>query len=424
MPGLDKVNNCYEFLQRNTTFNLSQFMQATSYSATTSKKYLGSQLALYVQKNGKVYEVVRELPRKDKFQKLLRQTSRPLNGEINLLIEKSMASALSAIAHYNSPYTQGKAASYIPQMFIAITSLVISAIKKYGFDNELYEKDAQGSILQVDGKNKIKNLIDLLKTYKSIPNIQLDDAEIKTFTSLLDLLRVVRNEIEHGSGVSYKLDILLDSKCHALLMNYERLLNREFDVSINSSLVFPLFISEKLSEEQKLAARSLQQKEYKAIKDIINTFNSALDKDVLANNFYDFKIWAIPKSSNRERNADISIEYVNIDDLSDEQKEKIERNFIAVREKTISEYRPSKFAEMVKNKIEKTVGKKILSFTSGYHLNKIIKVLKWSDNKEYRATNPTYKMDYYTEKARVELFRMIEQNAEEIVGYSKAKFSS
>lgn len=50
MPGLDKVNNCYEFLQRNTTFNLSQFMQATSYSATTSKKYLGSQLALYVQK--------------------------------------------------------------------------------------------------------------------------------------------------------------------------------------------------------------------------------------------------------------------------------------------------------------------------------------------------------------------------------------
>ena len=418
MPGLDKVNNCYEFLQRNTTFNLSQFMQATSYSATTSKKYLGSQLALYVQKNGKVYEVVRELPRKDKFQKLLRQTSRPLNGEINLLIEKSMASALSAIAHYNSPYTQGKAASYIPQMFIAITSLVISVIKKYGFDNELYEKDAQGSILLVDGKNKIKNLIDLLKTYKSIPNIQLDDTEIKTFTSLLDLLRVVRNEIEHGSGVSYKLDILLDSKCHALLMNYERLLNREFDVSINSSLVFPLFISEKLS------ARSLQQKEYKAIKDIINTFNSALDKDVLANNFYDFKIWAIPKSSNRERNADISIEYVNIDDLSDEQKEKIERNFIAVREKTISEYRPSKFAEMVKNKIEKTVGKKILSFTSGYHLNKIIKVLKWSDNKEYRATNPTYKMDYYTEKARVELFRMIEQNAEEIVGYSKAKFSS
>lgn len=130
MPGLDKVNNCYEFLQRNTTFNLSQFMQATSYSATTSKKYLGSQLALYVQKNGKVYEVVRELPRKDKFQKLLRQTSRPLNGEINLLIEKSMASALSAIAHYNSPYTQGKAASYIPQMFIAIMTLSFIDISK------------------------------------------------------------------------------------------------------------------------------------------------------------------------------------------------------------------------------------------------------------------------------------------------------
>lgn len=92
-----------------------------------------------------------------------------------------MASALSAIAHYNSPYTQGKAASYIPQMFIAITSLVISAIKKYGFDNELYEKDAQGSILQVDGKNKIKNLIDLLKTYKSIPNTVKQSFLLKLF---------------------------------------------------------------------------------------------------------------------------------------------------------------------------------------------------------------------------------------------------
>lgn len=42
-----------------------------------------------------------------------------------------MMQPLSAIAHYNSPYTQGKAVTYIPQMFIAITSAVIAILKKY-----------------------------------------------------------------------------------------------------------------------------------------------------------------------------------------------------------------------------------------------------------------------------------------------------
>ena len=76
---------------------------------------------------------------------------------------------------------------------------------------------------------------------------------------------------------------------------------------------------------------------------------------------------------------------------------------------------------MVKKKLEKHLNKKIKSFTSAYHLNNIVKILKWRDNKEYRATNPTYKMDYYTEKARVELFKLIQENPTDILSKSKAK---
>ena len=46
MSRMNKVNNCYEFLQTNNNFNLQQFIQATTYSLATAKKYLGSQLAL------------------------------------------------------------------------------------------------------------------------------------------------------------------------------------------------------------------------------------------------------------------------------------------------------------------------------------------------------------------------------------------
>lgn len=194
--------------------------------------------------------------------------------------------------------------------------------------------------------------------YQNIPNIKLTSLETRTLASLVDVMRKIRNEIEHGSGLGYKLDLLLDSKCHALLLNYELLLNKELDESINNNLAFPLFVSEKLSEEQKSAAKSVQQKEYKIIKDIISTYNTTLDTDILSNNFYDFKIYAIPKSSSKERSSDVSVEYINIDELSEEQKKEIERNIIAVREKTVLEHLPQKFADAIKQKIEKVSSKK------------------------------------------------------------------
>lgn len=421
MPGLDKVNQCYTFLKTHDTFTLDEFIQATSYSISTAEKYLGSQLALYVQKNAGNYVVLRDLPERDNFKKLFKQTSRIKNNEISILIEKSKNSALSAIAHYNSPYTQGKAVIYIPQMFIAITSAFIAILKKYK-NNDLYEKDVNGVIIQVDGKNKIKYLIDLIKVYQNIPNIKLTSLEIRTFLSLVDVMRKIRNEIEHGSGLGYKLDLLLDSKCHALLLNYELLLNKELGESINSNLAFPLFVSEKLSEEQKNAAKSVQQKEYKIIKDIISTYNTTLDTDILANNFYDFKIYAIPKSSSKERNSDVSVEYINIDELNEEQKKEIERNIIAVREKTVLEHLPQKFAEAIKQKIEKISSKKLKSYTAAYHLSKLMNELGWKSNREYRTTNKTYGRDYYTEKARVELFKKIDEDYENIVRLSKAQF--
>lgn len=298
MPNLDRVNLCYDFLRANDTFTLSEFIQATSYSTSTAEKYLGSQLALYVQKNAGNYTILRNLPERDNFRKHFKQTSRIKNNEISILIDKSKNSALSAIAHYNSPYTQGKAVTYIPQMFIAITSAVIAILKKYK-NNDLYEKDVNGIVVQVDGKNKIKYLIDLIKVYQNIPNIKL--------TSL-------------------------------------------------------------------------------------------------------------------ERSSDVSVEYINIDELSEEQKKEIERNIIAVREKTVLEHLPQKFADAIKQKIEKVSSKKISSYIASYHLSTLMKKLGWKSNKEYRTTNKTYGRDYYTEKARVELFKKIDEDYESIVRLSNAHF--
>lgn len=161
---------------------------------------------------------------------------------------------------------------------------------------------------------------------------------------------------------------------------------------------------------------------YKIIKDIISTYNTTLDTDILSNNFYDFKIYAIPKSSSKERSSDVSVEYINIDELSEEQKKEIERNIIAVREKTVLEHLPQKFADAIKQKIEKVSSKKISSYIASYHLSTLMKKLGWKSNKEYRTTNKTYGRDYYTEKARVELFKKIDEDYESIVRLSNAHF--
>lgn len=238
MPNLDRVNLCYDFLRANDTFTLSEFIQATSYSTSTAEKYLGSQLALYVQKNAGNYTILRNLPERDNFRKHFKQTSRIKNNEIS----------------------------------------------------------------------------------------------------------------------------------------------------------------------------------------IISTYNTTLDTDILSNNFYDFKIYAIPKSSSKERSSDVSVEYINIDELSEEQKKEIERNIIAVREKTVLEHLPQKFADAIKQKIEKVSSKKISSYIASYHLSTLMKKLGWKSNKEYRTTNKTYGRDYYTEKARVELFKKIDEDYESIVRLSNAHF--
>jgi len=51
-----------------------------------------------------------------------------------------------------------------------------------------------------------------------------------------------------------------------------------------------------------------------------------------------------------------------------------------------------------------------------------MKKLGWKSNKEYRTTNKTYGRDYYTEKARVELFKKIDEDYESIVRLSNAHF--
>lgn len=59
--------------------------------------------------------------------------------------------------------------------------------------------------------------------------------------------------------------------------------------------------------------------------------------------------------------------------------------------------------------------KKISSYIASYHLSTLMKKLGWKSNKEYRTTNKTYGRDYYTEKARVELFKKIDEDYESIV---------
>lgn len=330
MPNTNKIQNCFIFLRANATFGLNAFIDNTGYSLKTSKKYLSSQLAQYVEKNGDNYSIINVPDNYSNFEKSFKQTSRIKNTDILKIVKKSQSLMLAAIHHYNNPYSDAKAAVFIPQAYISFNSLFLAIIKKYKKESEIYEIDAteQHTILQ-NGKKKTKDISELIKIYKSINHKKLTELECDIILALIEIVRLFRNEIEHGSDIM--IDLLLSSKCHALLLNYELLLNREFDESINNNLVFPLFCSEKISAEQKISAKIIQEKEYRNIKDILTTYNASLSPEILNSNLYDFKIYAFPKFTTKEKKADITVEFLDLKDLNEDQKEKLSDELIKIK---------------------------------------------------------------------------------------------
>ncbi len=238
---------------------------------------------------------------------------------------KAREAALAAVQHYNNPTTVFRSDNYIVLMTIAFTSLFQSVFERDGVDYTVYDRKTGNAKTVAGGKPMLWDVIQSAKHYEEVPNSPVVEN--------IGFLRRIRNEIEHRGFRITGIDVDLCGHCQAMLMNFESILVNEFTpyYSLKTSLALPLHLSGDRPAQTVESTRDVHRKEYEELKSVMNQFHANLEDDVLSDPSFCFRVWLIPKSANRAKSSDMSIEFVRVDDCTPEQREQLENAIVAFK---------------------------------------------------------------------------------------------
>lgn len=354
----------YDELMRSKDLGIikkDNILNATGWKEVTFKTYYSKKLDKKIlekidDNNYKIINI--EKYDKESFLRLMSQKQeknetpflKSLNPVTDALLQKARESATLAIDIYNRPLTKFKTEGYIAMMTIAWTSLFHSIFEEEKIDYYHYNKD--GSITEIDGEKKYIDLSECIKRTSDI-----NEAAKQNLIFLIGL----RNKIEHR--VVPSLDVQVCGECQSCLMNFEKLLSLKFGnyYSIGENLSIPLQLTN-FSEENLIKARKeFQTNNYDEIKEYIYNFRESLDNNIYNSMDYCFKVYLIPKIANRVSSSDMSIEFLKMTDLTQEEKNNVSNAITLIKEKQVpvlnlNNYKPLKVCEEVSKKIGKVIG--------------------------------------------------------------------
>lgn len=249
------------------------------------------------------------------------------------LIGKSRESAILAVDIYNKPATKFRSFGFIVLMNIAWTSLFHAIFERQRI-KYFYKKNESNRYIYVDGVKKAWDLSNCLKEYFKDQNPPSRE-NLNFFIGL-------RNQIEHRFLPALDLEVF--GECQALLLNYEKLLTQEFgeDFSLGESLSFPLQLLTTKPEWRNRVLKQIQSKEYETIKEYIDRFRFSLNEDIWDSSEYNFKVFLLPKIGNKQRSADIAVEFIQYDPNKPEEMEKYRKVVAFIKEKQIPVVNPGK----------------------------------------------------------------------------------
>ena len=150
----------------------------------------------------------------------------------------------------------------------------------------------------------------------------------------LEFLLGLRNKIEHRDLP--QLDQILYGECQAALMNLEDYLIREFGdrYGLEESLSLSLQFSRTRPPEQKRAIGALAGGA-RTVMDYIERFQGGLNDQILNDHGYSYRVFLVPKVANRENAADTAVEFLHIDEADEEQKARLKRLNVLIKDKHI-----------------------------------------------------------------------------------------
>jgi hypothetical protein len=252
--------------------------------------------------------------------------SRGLPYNVKQSFEKSRDSALLAIETYNKPAIKFRSGGYIVLMVISWTSL---------FHAIFFRKKIK-PFRREEGSTRFKtlendycywNLDECLKEYFK------SDTQ-NPIRSNLEFFIPLRNKIEHKSLPEIDPDLF--AECQALLLNYDKILEKEFglDYCIRESLSFSLQL---FPSSRNLAEAVKSNPDAKKVKDFINKYRSSLTTDILESGQYSFKAFLLQVANHKSADA-LPIQFVRYDDLTEEEKRNVNRiaALVKVKERPVS----------------------------------------------------------------------------------------
>ena len=246
-------------------------------------------------------------------------------------LEKCKSATLAAVEAYNKPGPRFRTAQYLVMIVIAWTALYHAIF--YGRRRRpWYRKKGSGSgrgirYQKIDGEPKHWDLSECIKQYYGPDN----PPERRNLEFLIGL----RNKIEHRHLP--ELDPSLYGECQAALLNLEELLTATFGGkhALTDQLAVSLQFSQVVPPEKKVAARRLATSAAKTVQEYVEKFRGGLPSNVLNSMKYSFNVFLVPKVANRESTADASVEFVNVDEASPEEVERLGKLNVLIREKQI-----------------------------------------------------------------------------------------
>jgi len=256
-----------------------------------------------------------------------------LPRKVKELIEKSRESAILAVDIYNKPATKFRSYGFIVLINIAWISLFHAIFERLRI-KYFYKKNNSNRYIRVDGQKKAWVLNKCINEYFKDQNSPMRE-NLRFFIGL-------RNQIEHRFLPALDLDIF--GECQALLLNYERILTQEFgeDYSLGESLAIPLQLLTVDSKWRNKILKEIQSREYEVIKEYIDTFRYSLEEAVWDSSEYNFKIFLVPKLGNKQRSADIAVEFIPYDKDNLKEMEKYKKVAAFIKEKQVPVVNPGK----------------------------------------------------------------------------------
>ncbi|MEK6706279.1 MAG: DUF3644 domain-containing protein [Bdellovibrionota bacterium] len=268
---------------------------------------------------------------------------------------KSRASAIAAVSAYNRPGADFRTHQFIVFITMAWTALFHAIFYKQG-KKPWYKKkkltSIRGRYIRVDGEPKHWDLSECLNQYFGGNH----PPERKNLEFLIGL----RNKIEHRHLP--ELDATLYGECQAALMNLEDFLASTFGDKyyLSEQLAMSLQFSRITPAEKKKAAQKLVTGIAKDVAVYVEKFRGGLPSLILDDQRYSFSVFLVPKVSNRKSAAEVAIEFVKAKNLTQEERERLVKLNVLIKEKHIpiqnlDLFRPGDVLQRVKVKISSRV---------------------------------------------------------------------